>query len=234
MSSDQGIPSFSHAFPDNEQLCPYHYPPFEAIRQPGLMGLLPPSEDQRKHCDAIIAGTPTGPRPIDIAQSFIDRFYKNDPRSISQWPSPQPWNPLIVHFFDATDNPANNDTVPWCAAFVNWCLKRAGKPTTNSSSSQSFATSDAFPVTTSPKEGDILVFTCYSKSDGKNLGIGHVTFFKESIGENTFSAVGGNQTGTFPSMISEEEFQKAFESRRHLNGNYVPVIYRVNRFLRIE
>jgi uncharacterized protein (TIGR02594 family) len=195
--------------------------------------LLPPSGEQNKRVDKIIDETPSGPRPIDIAQSFIDRFYATDPNIISQWPAPQPWNPLIVRFFNATKEPAKDDTVPWCSAFLNWCLKRAGKPGTNSSSSQSFVKTDLFPVTKTPVEGDIAVFTCYSKSDGKDLGIGHVTFFKKSKDDKSFIAIGGNQSGTSPSMICEKIFPYNFESRRHIGATYVPVTYKINRFLHI-
>jgi uncharacterized protein (TIGR02594 family) len=233
MSTDEKVTALAFESAAHEPLCPFQYPSFEAISEPNIQGLRPPSEAQRRAVEQIIAETPKGPRPIDVAESFIDRFYKIDPHAISQWFAPQPWNPLIVNFFDATSDPVNNDTVPWCAAFLNWCLRRAGKPITNSSSSQSFASTDLFAETQSPIEGDIVVFTCYSIATGKTLGLGHVTFFKEKVSNNDFFAVGGNQSGVRPSMICREKFLRAFESRRHVGGNYVPVMYRINRFLRV-
>src|SRR5437763_10958974 len=63
------------------------------------------------------------------------------------WPQPDPShptyaNPVIVAFFLATNLKPAGDTTAWCAAFVNWCLQRAGLPTTKSASSQSFVNQD--------------------------------------------------------------------------------------------
>ena len=233
MPTDKDIELLSFASAEREPLCPFQYPSFDAISQPSLLGLQPPSEEQKQRVEQIILETPNGPRPIDIAQSFIDRFYTAEPLVISQWPTPKAWNPLIVDFFKATSDPANNDTIPWCAAFLNWCLRRAGRPTTNSSSSQSFASTDLYSIKQSPIEGDIAVFTCYDKKNGNSMGLGHVTFFKERISDDRFLAVGGNQSGTCQSMICQEEFSHTFESRRHVGGNYVAVTYKLNRFLRV-
>jgi uncharacterized protein (TIGR02594 family) len=39
---------------------------------------------------------------------------------------PRGTNPRIVEYFKSTDLKASDDDVPWCAAFVGWCLDRAG------------------------------------------------------------------------------------------------------------
>ena len=217
-----------------ELLAPYDYPPVEAQTQPRVFGLHQPDQGQTDKASAIIASTPTGPRPFDVAKSFVTRFTTNDPDAISQWPLPQAWNPLVVEFFSATPDRATNDTVPWCAAFMNWCLERSHRPSTNSASSQSFATTNLFEQTSSPGEGDIVVFTCYAADGTTSLGVGHVTFFERTIDANHIVCLGGNQSGNRPSTISEERFPtQPFNSRRHINGNYVEVIYRIKKYLSV-
>ncbi len=45
-------------------------------------------------------------------------------------------NPRIVDFVESTNRPQSDDwdddDVPWCSAFVNWCMVQAGQPRTNS------------------------------------------------------------------------------------------------------
>src|SRR4051794_12620750 len=75
------------------------FPAFEAINNPKPFGYDPPTQEQREKAQNIIKGTPNGPKPIDVAQSLVDRFYVSDPEAISQWPAPASWNPLVVEFF---------------------------------------------------------------------------------------------------------------------------------------
>ena len=123
--------------------------------------------------------------------------------------------------------------IAWCAAFVNWCLERANKPATKDSGSQSFASTNLFKVTSSPVEGDIAVFTCYKTGTSSSYGIGHVTFYKKSIDDDHFLALGGNQSGKTPSIICEKPFPKLFASSRMIDGQRIPVDYRLNRFLHV-
>ncbi|WP_181321838.1 CHAP domain-containing protein [Trinickia symbiotica] len=220
--------------PQDEMLSPLIYPIFEAVYSPRVQGFLPPTGDEKEKVTKIVNATPTGPRPIDVAQYFVDRFFVHDPMVISQWPAPQPWNPLIVQFFSATSSPANNDTVPWCAAFANWCLKRSNRPFTNSASSQTFLATTMFETIDAPSEGDLVVFTCYRKDNGESLNLGHVAFFKKKNDDLTFDVVGGNQSGTSPSMICLKTYPYApFESRRMVGKKYVPVLYKINKYLKV-
>ncbi|MFZ3275269.1 MAG: hypothetical protein WA182_00050, partial [Candidatus Sulfotelmatobacter sp.] len=51
------------------------YPPFDALTNPETFGYKEASEEEKKKAQDIINGTPSGPKPIDLAQSFVDRFY---------------------------------------------------------------------------------------------------------------------------------------------------------------
>jgi hypothetical protein len=83
-----------------------------------------------------------------------------------------------------------------------------------------------------PTQGNIVVFTCYDKSSGKNLGLGHVAFFKEVTGSNTIRVIGGNQSADgHKSIISERQFLTTpFDVGRHVGGEYVPCTYKLNGY----
>lgn len=225
--------SWAENVDEEDLLVPMDSPDVSELTKAQPFGSHPASQQERERADKIIANTPTGPRPFDIAKSFYDRFYTTDPHAISEWPRNESWNPLIARFFEATNYHTSNDTVAWCAAFMNWCLERSHRPATKSSSSQSFATTDLFDATTSPKEGDIAVFTCYEKGTNSSVGLGHVTFFKRMIDDQHFLALGGNQSGKRPSIIGEKAFPVSFSSTRKVGSERVPVDYRLNRFLHV-
>lgn len=75
------------------------------------------------------------------------------------------------------------DETPWCAGFVNWCLKQAGESVTNSLMARSFVN---YGNKIRPTKGAILVFR-----RGKAPS-GHVGFY---VGETKthFRVLGGNQ-----------------------------------------
>ena len=158
--------------------------------------MLEPSREQIERATKIIDETPRGPLPVDVAQSFIDRFYDSDPDVISQWPMPAAWNPLIVAFFDATEMPETTrktDMIPWCAAFANWCIERARGDGSRSASSQSFL-SPSFRRVTTPVRGDLVVFSNHDPATDQPLGSGHVAFI-EPAADGRLVMLGGNQSG---------------------------------------
>jgi uncharacterized protein (TIGR02594 family) len=211
------------------------FPPFEALSNPEKFGYAKPSADQREKAQRIIDSTPRVHRPLDIAQSFIDRYYLCDPKSISQWGKEEPWNPMIVEFFTATSKPANNDMIPWCAAFANWCLERAGHIGSRSSSSQKFI-SRYFKQIQDGEPGDLAIFTCYDKCDGKTLGIGHVAFLKERLTDNRIRVVGGNQKKDkeYYSIISEKVFATTcVDVTRRIGDKEVDCVMKLNTYIRI-
>lgn len=96
-------------------------------------------------------------------------------------------NPRIVEYFTATNYKATDDETPWCAAFVNWCLMKAGVAGTKSAAALSFK--DWGKETKIPKVGDIAVI---DRGGGK----GHVGFvfgFEVRDGVEYIQLLGGNQ-----------------------------------------
>jgi len=211
------------------------YPPFGAIDAPRPFGYKPPDEKQKRKAEDIVKATIKGPRPIDIAQSFIERFYTQDPEAISQWPAPAPWNPLIVEFFSATTLKANNDMVAWCAAFANWCLERSGRRGSKSAASQSFLDKKTFKRSDDPVVGDLAIFTCYDKITNKSLGLGHVAFVKEKPANGHVKVVGGNQSADgHASIISRRDFVTGDRDiRRHVGVKYALCTMRLNTYISI-
>ena len=222
---------------ESEQDALYHlaWPPFESLNPKVPFGYNKPTADQIKRADEIINSCPKGPRPIDVAQWFVDNFYEKEPLVISQWPKPAAWNPLIVDFFKDTSTPANSDMIAWCSAFANFCIHRSGRVGSRNASSQSFL-QPIFKKTTVPEEGDLAVFTCFSPSDNSSLGLGHVTFFRAKVDDSHIHVVGGNQSKDGHSSIISETIMMTSDRavKRHLpNGDYVPAIMRLNTYVRL-
>jgi uncharacterized protein (TIGR02594 family) len=209
------------------------YPPVGRVSETRSGSNPKPTAEQVRIANEIIAGMPTGPRPVDIAQTFVDRFYDKNPALISQKPAPAARNPLIGKFFQDTSTPNSGDIIAWCAAFANFCIHRSGKTGSRSASSQSFLQS-AFRQTQNPEVGDLAVFTCFSPSTGKSLNLGHVAFYKERIDDTHIRVVGGNQSGDGHSSIISETVMLTTDRtvKRHLpNGDYLPVTMRLNTFV---
>lgn len=242
ISAAGAIPAASPAFaeeyePDESDFAQLNNPPISAIDAPVKFGYKTPSQDQIARVDKIIAET-KGATPMELAQTFVDRFYKTDRDVISQWPAPSSWNPLIVRFFnEATSLKVNNDMVDWCAAFANWCIKRTGKKSTNSAASQSFVSSANnayFRQTATPKPGNLVVWTCYD-TNGKSLGLGHVGFYKGPTGDNSIAVLSGNTASDGrSSLICVKPFSTLDRTVfRTVNGRRVPAVMRLNTYLDI-
>jgi uncharacterized protein (TIGR02594 family) len=95
-------------------------------------------------------------------------------------------NPRIVEYHKTTTLAAVEDEVPWCASFVNWCLKEAGIKGSGLASARSFL-QWGYPVDKFTK-GAIVIFKRGSKS-----WQGHVGF---AVDENflAIKVLGGNQS----------------------------------------
>lgn len=93
-----------------------------------------------------------------------------------------PANPRILMYHGATSLRATSDEVPWCSAFVNWCLRQVGITGTNSAAATSWL---HWGQMTGPSPGAIAVVR---RVTGEN----HVAFF---ISENSdyYRLLGGNQ-----------------------------------------
>ncbi len=66
------------------RLAPLDYRSIEAMTQSHEFGLRPPDKAAINKANPIIANTPAGPTPFEVAKSFVTRFGKSDPDGISQ------------------------------------------------------------------------------------------------------------------------------------------------------
>jgi uncharacterized protein (TIGR02594 family) len=168
----------------------------------------PPTDPAWKEAHAILDASPSNVTPYEIAMYFI---HSVPPKYQQAWPEPDSRhctnaNPVVVMFFLATKRNPDGDITPWCSAFVNWCLRRAGVNGTKDAGSQSFADwgrevwsrSDG-PLPTSARTGDVAVFQDLNKP-----GRGHVCFFIKISDKQPHSieVIGGNQlVGAKPNQL---------------------------------
>lgn len=234
LATPEGQPTLDAAESADPSLTDLEYPSFDSLKSTRLFGNQPPSLEQLNHAKDVVNATPHGPTAFAIAQSFVDRFSLTNPRLISQWPKPEAWNPLVVEFFKATTLNANNDMVPWCAAFANWCLERAGKKSSKSAASQSFL-DDAFERTSAPKVGDLAVFTCFKPGTQVTVGLGHVGFVASLPSEGFIEVLGGNQTADgHASIISRKKYATGDRSvYRTIRGKKTPCTMRLNTYIKV-
>ena len=96
-------------------------------------------------------------------------------------------NPRIVEYLKSTNLPApmnSEDETPWCSAFANWCVERAGYEGTDSAWARGWLTWGK--AIKKPRRGCIVVFT-------RGTSSGHVAFY---VGETAtqIKVLGGNQS----------------------------------------
>jgi uncharacterized protein (TIGR02594 family) len=120
---------------------------------------------------------------------------------------------------------------PWCASFVNYCLKTAFAPYEKNPSSQFATSSKKFKKIDKPVYGAIMVMRNYLQSTGKFHGTGHVTFVYGLTKKGSVAGLGGNQGDTL--KVSNYELIGP-SARFPLNGIrleqrfhafYIPVTY---------
>jgi uncharacterized protein (TIGR02594 family) len=78
----------------------------------------------------------------------------------------------------------DEDETPWCSAFVNWCIERAGFEGTDSAWARSWL--NWGKRLNAPRRGCITVFQ-------RDTNAGHVAFFLEEVGGKV-RVLGGNQS----------------------------------------
>lgn len=87
-------------------------------------------------------------------------------------------NPRVIEYLKTCPVAArepDHDEIPWCAAFVNWCLREAGFPGTRSRAARSFLT---FGVALQrPVFGCIVVFS----ADARGPNAGHAAFYAQTL-----------------------------------------------------
>jgi len=169
-----------------------------AVDQMQYYGSKDPTTEMQILANGILDNAPSGPRPIDVAEYFLSKSV--DSHYVEQWPSHDSWNPVIVRFFEATGLKVSNDMVPWCAAFINWCLVRSGRNGSNSASSQSFL-NEKFKKTDDPTEGDLIVLAFFEAATSKPTGLGHVAFLLGPPQQGIVEVLGGNQSKSGKSSV---------------------------------
>ncbi len=95
-------------------------------------------------------------------------------------------HPRILQYHASTRLRATTDEVPWCAAYVCWCLEQAGITSTRSAAAASYRT---WGQSCELKDGAVVVF---GKSDPDAAGTGHVAFCVGVDGDDVL-VLGGNQ-----------------------------------------
>jgi uncharacterized protein (TIGR02594 family) len=98
-------------------------------------------------------------------------------------------NPRIVEYFTATDfMNRGDDEIPWCSAFVNWCMVQAGIPGTHSARARSWVEKDWGEELDQPREGCLVVL-----ERPPNPANGHVGFYVGDKDGDRLRLLGGNQ-----------------------------------------
>ncbi|SPZ51993.1 Membrane-bound lytic murein transglycosylase D precursor [Serratia quinivorans] len=107
---------------------------------------------------------------------------------------------------------------PWCASFINYCLKESGYSTSGSASSQSFSKNKKFIKVSQPIYGAIVVLR------KKGSWTGHVAFIYCLFEDGEIGVLGGNQGD---SVTINPLYQVYINGRLHyeLIGFYVPKSY---------
>jgi len=125
----------------------------------------------------------------------------------------------------------NMNSTPWCASFVNFCLKESKTPFEASQSSQFPTSSKKFVKIAKPVYGALMVMRNYVKATGKFAGTGHVTFVYAKDKNGKIAGLGGNQSdsiklsGYAPSGVSSEFTLEGVEMEQRFHAFYIPATY---------
>lgn len=99
-------------------------------------------------------------------------------------------NPKIIEYHSTTLLNADDDAIPWCSSFVNWCCVQAGVEGTNSAAARSWL-KWGIPVE-QPQTGDIIIL-----NRGISKSQAHVGFFEnvymDGVNRPEIKVFGGNQ-----------------------------------------
>jgi len=96
-------------------------------------------------------------------------------------------NPEVLKYFDEIGHAwVDEETTPWCAAFINWVAQQAGYEMTGKLNARSFL--DIGDEIQTPQLGDLVIF--WRKS--KNSVYGHVAIFIREA-EHVLYVLSGNQ-----------------------------------------
>jgi uncharacterized protein (TIGR02594 family) len=107
-------------------------------------------------------------------------------------------NPRILEYHASVTGGFDENEIPWCSSFVNWCMEQSDIKGTDSAKARSWEKWGK--KLSKPKRGAVAVFWRESKSSGK----GHVGFFVEENSTHV-SVLGGNQGD----RVSVDKYPKA-------------------------
>ncbi len=129
---------------------------------------------------------PSLPTHLQIAFSQLGTFEYTLPHKVKTVLGVKTYksNPQIEKYLSCVGMPSD-DKIPWCSAFVNWCLMEAGLTGTHSALARSFL-SWGIEID-SPQPGDIVVIR-----RGVSKVKGHVYFYLDH-GKGWIYGIGGNQ-----------------------------------------
>lgn len=99
----------------------------------------------------------------------------------------------------------SNDETPWCAIFIQWCLKQAGRKYSYMANA-AFFLEYSLPTET-PQLGDIIVLN--KENDKKKVG--HVGFFIKNDRTGIY-VLGGNQNNSV--NITKFEYSRFMSYRK--------------------
>jgi len=117
-------------------------------------------------------------------------------------------NPRIEDYFTATDLGPRPDSVPWCSAFVNFCMRESGMPRTRSGFARSWL---AWGREVDEFEPGCVVILSRGQADRSS---GHVGFYVGADGDDNIRLLGGNQ---------HDEVNIASFLRERVLGKRIPV-----------
>ena len=99
-------------------------------------------------------------------------------------------NPRIVEYHSTTTLRATKDETPWCASFVNWCMKKAGYAGTNSALAASWA---SWGQATEAQYGAVVVIFSQSAANSSLTSTGNHVGFLVHETPSSYELLGGNQ-----------------------------------------
>lgn len=118
-------------------------------------------------------------------------------------------NPRIIEYHQTCSLKATSDAIPWCSAFLNFCITQSGLQGTNSAAAISWMQwGEAIPLAQG-EPGDVAVF---ARTGGNHVG------FHLSHDDNAIRLLAGNQS---------DEVNIATCSRARFLGLRRPVVKKV-------
>jgi uncharacterized protein (TIGR02594 family) len=125
----------------------------------------------------------------------------------------------------------NLEKTPWCASFVNFCLKESNTPYEASQSSQFPVSSKKFIKIDKPVYGALMVLRNYFAEDDKSNGTGHVTFVYGKTANGRIAGLGGNQGDSIKLSAYASKGVSSFftlkgkKMKQCFHGFYIPATY---------